>query len=289
MLKKILCGFLAVAMMATAFAGCSSNGASSAGGSESGSGSADGSTGGETNLRLALWDYDTVGYDKVMVEEFEKQNPDIKVEVTSTPNADYANKISVMLAGNDNVDVYYIKSNTDYPTFVLKNFVLQLDDLIAENNFDLTPYGTVLDQQYKINDGIYALPYRTNDWVLFYNKKIFDDAGVAYPSNDMTWEEVRELAKQVTSGEGGDKIYGLYFQPKVSFIWPAMVGKIPNFDNMTSDFTDLAYSMNWLIGMQNEDGTYESYANAKSMNQDQTYFFKVNPQCSMTVPGLCKC
>ena len=83
MLKKILCGFLAVAMMATAFAGCSSSGASSAGGSESGSGSADGSTGGETNLRLALWDYDTVGYDKVMVEEFEKQNPDIKVEVLS--------------------------------------------------------------------------------------------------------------------------------------------------------------------------------------------------------------
>lgn len=280
MLKKILCGFLAVAMAATAFAGCSSNGngsSSAAGSSEAGStpaASSEAGSGEETNLRLALWDYDVTGYDKVMVEAFQEKNPNIKVEVTSTPNADYANKISVMLAGNDNVDVYYIKSNTDYPTFVLKNFVMNLDELITKNNFDLAPYGTVLDQHYKMDGSLYALPYRTNDWVLFYNKKIFDDAGVDYPSNDMTWEQVRELSKKVTSGEGGDKIYGLYFYPKVSFILPAMVGKIPNYDNMTSDFTDLGYSMNWLIGMQNDDQTYETYSNAKSMNQDQTYFFK---------------
>ena len=35
-----------------------------------------------------------------------------------------------------------------------------------------------------IDGGLYALPFRTNDWVIYYNKKVFDDAGVAYPTND---------------------------------------------------------------------------------------------------------
>ena len=85
MLKKILCGFLAVAMAATAFAGCSSNGngsSSAAGSSEAGStpaASSEAGSGEETNLRLALWDYDVTGYDKVMVEAFQEKNPNIKV------------------------------------------------------------------------------------------------------------------------------------------------------------------------------------------------------------------
>ena len=277
MMKKILSALLAVAMTVTVFAGCSSSeSASSSSGetSTSGSTSSSSETGEETvNLRLSLWDYETVGYDKAMVEAFEAANPNIKVEVVSTPNADYANKISVMLAGNDNVDVYYIKSNTDYPTFVLKNFVLKLDDLISENNFDLEPYGTMLDQHYNMDGSYYALPYRNNDWVLFYNKDLFDQAGVDYPSNDITWEEVADLAAQLTSGEGADKIYGMYFQPKVSFILPALVGIIPDYDNMTSDFSGLAYPIEYLNKLQ-ADGVWQSYAEGKSMSQDQTYFYK---------------
>ena len=70
---------------------------------------------------------------------------------------------------------------------------------------DLTPYGTVLEQHYVIDGGLYALPFRTNDWVIYYNKKIFDDAGVAYPTNDMTWEQFFELGKQLSH----DDVYGL--------------------------------------------------------------------------------
>ena len=279
MLKKILCGLLAGAMALTMFAGCSGEEGTASG--EGGSTGTTESTGGEeggdasgeeTTLRLSLWDYETVGYDKAMVEAFQEANPNIKVDVVSTPNADYASKIAVMLSGGDEVDVFYIKSNTDYPTFVMREFVRPLSDLIEANNFDLEPYGTVLDQHYRMDGELYALPYRTNDWVLFYNKDIFDAANVPYPTNDMTWEELAEIAPQVTSGEGGSKIYGMYYQPKVSFILPFMVGYIDDYDNMTSDLSQMAYPIQYFMDLQNS-GSYQSYAEAKSMSQDQTYFF----------------
>lgn len=50
-----------------------------------------------------------------------------------------------------------------------------------------------------------ALPFKTDYYVLYYNKDIFDAAGVDYPSNDMTWTEWEEMCKSLTSGEGNDK------------------------------------------------------------------------------------
>ena len=43
-----------------------------------------------------------------------------------------------------------------------------------------------------------------------YNKDLFDAAGVAYPSNDMTWDEYYDLAAKMTSGEGSSKVYGTH-------------------------------------------------------------------------------
>ena len=51
-----------------------------------------------------------------------------------------------------------------------------------------------------------------------------------------------------------------------------MVGKIDHYDNMASDFSELQYPIQWFLDLQNS-GAYQAYAEAKSMSQDQTYFF----------------
>ena len=66
------------------------------------------------------------------------------------------------------------------------------------------------DEGIRIDDKLYGLPFRNDYYLLYYNKTLFDQAGVEYPKNDMTWDEYRELAKKMTSGEGNDKIYGGY-------------------------------------------------------------------------------
>ena len=61
--------------------------------------------------------------------------------------------------------------------------------------------GTI--EQLTTDDGnFYAVPFRSDFWVLYYNKDLFDAAGVEYPSNDMTMEDYDALARKMTSGEG---------------------------------------------------------------------------------------
>ena len=55
------------------------------------------------------------------------------------------------------------------------------------------------------------MPFRNDFWVLFYNKDLFDAAGVPYPANDLPMEEYDALARQMTSGEGDAKVYGTHY------------------------------------------------------------------------------
>lgn len=266
MKKKIVCLLLAAAM-ALGMTACG-------GGGDDAKTDGDGASSDQVTLRLALWDYDVDGpttYDPI-IEAFEEANPDIKIEVVSSPNADYETKLTTMLSGGDDVDLFFAKSNTALPGVQAKGFCMDLSTLFEEKGYDLTPYGTVIDQQMTFDGDVYALPFRTNDWVLFYNKTIFDAAGVEYPSNDMTWEEVGELAKEITS-KTDDGIYGYCFNPKAGFIFPALAGTMDGFDITTSDLSCMTTALDWILDMQ-ESGAMEEYAESVSMSKDQTYFFK---------------
>jgi multiple sugar transport system substrate-binding protein len=68
-----------------------------------------------------------------------------------------------------------------------------------------------LTDELKINGGLYALPFRSDFWVTYYNKDLFDAAGVPYPTNDMTVQEYLALAAKVTRGRGTEKVYGAHY------------------------------------------------------------------------------
>lgn len=67
------------------------------------------------------------------------------------------------------------------------------------------------------NGEYYTIPHNITKWALYYNKKIFDEAGIPYPDPKvpMTWDDYRALAKQLTSGEGAEKKYGALY-----LTWP---------------------------------------------------------------------
>ncbi len=273
MKKKLLCLFMAAAL-ALGLTACGGNGGN--GGSDGDGGSSDANAGkdDQVTLRLALWDYEVDGpttYEPI-IKAFEDANPDIKIEVVSSPNADYETKLTTMLSGGDEVDLFFAKSNTALPGVQSKGFCMDLTPLFEENKYDLTPYGTVIEQQMTYDGDVYALPFRTNDWILFYNKKIFDDVKMEYPSNDMTWEQVGELAKEITA-KTDDGIYGYSFSPKMGFIFPALAGTEDGFDITTSDLSCMTKALDWILDMQ-ESGAMEEYAESVSMSKDQMYFMK---------------
>lgn len=262
MKKKVLSMFM-VAAMVLGLTACGN----------SGSGEDGTSADGTVTLRLALWDYDVDGpttYDP-MIEAFEEANPDIQIEVVNAPSADYETKLTTMLAGGDDVDLFFAKSNTSLPGLYSKGYCMNLSELFESDGYDLENYGTVLEQQMTFDGDVYALPFRTNDWLLFYNKDLFDAAGVDYPTNDMTWQEVADIAKQIAANTD-DGIYGFEFQPKMGFIFPFLTNCSDDFDITTSDLSVTVPAVEWIMDMM-DSGAMEEYSDSKSLNKDQTYFF----------------
>jgi len=79
---------------------------------------------------------------------------------------------------------------------------------LTEDGFDLYDgFGEGIKASF-VGDEIYGLPYTKGGFYVFYNKNMFDAAGVPYPTDDWTWEEFEETAKKLTKGSGANKVYG---------------------------------------------------------------------------------
>ena len=74
------------------------------------------------------------------------------------------------------------------------------------------------------------MPFRSDFWVLYYNKDLFDKAGVEYPSNDLTMEDYDALARKMTSGSGDTKVYGCHYHTwrSAASLFSILDGKTPS-------------------------------------------------------------
>ncbi|WP_426447472.1 extracellular solute-binding protein [Paenibacillus sp. S-38] len=99
------------------------------------------------------------------------------------------------------------------PELIENNLLKQLDPMITKDKFDTSDYvPAVIEGIKKAGDGkIFALAPLFSSSALVYNKKLFDEAGVTYPTDKMTWDQVFDLARRVAKGEGKDRKYGFSF------------------------------------------------------------------------------
>lgn len=201
-MKKLISMVVAFTLTATFLIGCGSSG----GGNKSGE--ADSS--GKTTLKMAIWDKDKNAYLQPVIDAYKAKNPNVDIEIVDISAAEYQDKLSVMLSGgSDDIDLITVKDTPGYSSMINKNQLEPLDSYISKDGVKLDSYSGVADQL-KVNDKLYALPFRNDFWVLYYNKDIFDKAGIAYPTNDMTWTQYEELAKKLASGDGAARVYGTH-------------------------------------------------------------------------------
>ncbi|MCZ8518828.1 MULTISPECIES: ABC transporter substrate-binding protein [Paenibacillus] len=116
------------------------------------------------------------------------------------------------LTGDNPPDVVMVNYE-QIPELVENNLLTQLDPLITKDKFDTSDMvPAVIEGIKKVGDGkIFALSPLFSSSALAYNKKMFEEAGVPYPTDKMTWEQVFELARRVAKGEGKDRKYGFAF------------------------------------------------------------------------------
>ena len=233
-------------------------------------GSKESANDGTTTLTFAVWDYAQNPYLARTIEAFQAANPDIKIEIQDTPAADYVTKLNTQLNGGSDVDLFLVKEADKTKTFYDRGQLADLSSYIEADGIDMSAYNGT-DANFIFDGKTYGMPVRTDQYVLFYNKDIFDAAGVAYPSNDMTWAEFEDLAAQVTLGEGATKKYGAYFHSWNACVqnWGVQDGKHSIMDGEYSFFKPY-YEM--VLRMQ-EAGTCMSFAQIQASGLSYTDIF----------------
>ncbi|QQO11343.1 sugar ABC transporter substrate-binding protein [Breznakiella homolactica] len=192
-MKNTALAVLMILITAVVFAG---------GGNDSG-----GTSGGTVTIQVANWDTANMPYVPVLIQAFETANPGVKVEIVDIPSADYNQKLTVMLNGGSDVDAFWIKEADMAKSFNNRGQLMDLTANIRRDGINLNDFNG-LAENFVFDEKTVALPARTDYYIMYYNKDIFDAAGVAYPSNNMTWPEWEQLAARVTSGSGNTKKYG---------------------------------------------------------------------------------
>jgi multiple sugar transport system substrate-binding protein len=164
------------------------------------------------DITFVFWDNTTetrAGWE-AHVARFNEQFPDITVNLIGVPGttwADYLNGTATLIAGGETPDIIWVA--TEGVRFLVNlDLMLPLDDLIAGEGDALDDYfgdiaPSLLDG-FRIEDQLYFLPYSWNNMVIYYNKNMFDAAGLDYPSDDWTRDDFIAAAQALTADNDGD-------------------------------------------------------------------------------------
>lgn len=197
-LKKVVAISLASLMAMSTLAAC---------GNKQGAGAADGKISG--TISHAYWDDGQTPYLQASVAKFKEIYPDVEIKLEPTAFAEYWNKLEAASTGGSSADVFWM-NGPNIAKYAKGGVLLPIDDLLKNSSIDLSNYPEALLKLYNIDGKQYAIPKDFDTIGVWYNKKLFDEAGVPYPSDDWTWEDMVATAKQLTKADGSQ--YGISAQ-----------------------------------------------------------------------------
>jgi multiple sugar transport system substrate-binding protein len=204
MKRKLLAATLTTAMVLSLAACGGGSSSSSSGTAASGSGSS-----GSGELQVNIWDNNQLaGLQQIADEWTEESGVKVKINVVDWDN--YWTLLEAGASGGQMPDVFWMHSNTAQ-MYMENDLLLNLDDYIAKDDaIDLANYYEGVVELYNRDDNgsQYALPKDHDTIALLYNKAIFDKYGVEYPTDDWTWEDVRDAATKISEAGKADGIYG---------------------------------------------------------------------------------
>ncbi|WP_079909492.1 ABC transporter substrate-binding protein [Paenibacillus sp. 32352] len=135
-------------------------------------------------VKLVMYSWrpeDKDGYAK-FIAEFEKDNPDIKVEFKPFKATEYNTILANSLQSGTGVDILQLRPYDGAKALADANYLSPLDKVKGIENFA----DSYLDAARGSDKKVYGIPLMLNNAVIFYNKKLFDDNGLQPPE---TWDE----------------------------------------------------------------------------------------------------
>ncbi|WP_336204452.1 ABC transporter substrate-binding protein [Nonomuraea sp. LPB2021202275-12-8] len=230
--------------------------------------------GGNVTLSVTVWNLAKTPEFKALFDAFEKANPGVKIEPVDILADDYPEKVTTMLAGGDKTDVITMKNVTDYSRYSSRGQLVDLTDLVKSTD---TSKLAGLDA-FNVNNAYFAMPYRQDFWLLYYNKTLTDKAGVKF-DDGITWDEYAKYAQQLTQGDGAKKTYGTYhhtWRSVVQAISAAQTGG----DQLSGDYSFFTDQYNLALGLQ-KAGNALDFGTATAQQADYRTMFETGATAMM--------
>ncbi len=220
----------------------SSAAASTAVSASAGASSAASKAGSDVTLTVAIWDKNQQPGLKQIMDDFTAQTG-IQCDIQITPWKDYWTMLEAATTGGNMPDVFWMHSFQVDTYAQYDDVLLDLSDKIKSSDLiDLSNYPTDIVSVYQTSDGRQVgIPKDIDTSAVWYNKDMFDAAGIAYPTADWTWDDFHDICQKLTKSDGSQ--YGLAMKPGSDQEgWYSTVyaygGKIISDDKKSSGFDD---------------------------------------------------
>ncbi|GAA0350041.1 ABC transporter substrate-binding protein [Bacillus horti] len=210
--KRLISLVLVATFMLTLLAGCFSN-------------ESDADAGPQVLRILGGWGEDNY-IRQQWTDHFEIANPNIEIDFTPlyephNPNQgeeveqeDPRERIKRLLTEGTPPDVIMLDSDISMLSYLVDEGLVQpLDTFMDNSDFDVNSLVPAIREGIRAaGDGtsLYALAPMFQSTALFYNKDLFQQYNVPFPTDNMTWPQIIDLAKQFPLGDSEDQVYGLW-------------------------------------------------------------------------------
>lgn len=211
--KKLWATLLCVGMMASTLWGCGSKEAAPAPAPEAPAAEtpaaeapAEKPAGEAVEIHYAYWQEALGTYLEQCKANFEKENEGITIVLEPTTWTEYWTKLEAAATGGTVADVFQMNGPNIYK-YADAGIIIPLDERISASGLSMDNYPDAMNALYNIDGVQYGVPIDYDTIGLWYNKELFDKAGVAYPDETWTWDDLTEAAKKLT--DPANQVYGI--------------------------------------------------------------------------------
>lgn len=217
-----------------------------------------------------------------LIAAFHTAHPDIRVELIHIPSQrDYQRRLSADFAAGTPADLVLINYRR-YANFAARGVLHPIGDYVyASPDLSLNDFYQPALAPFYWNNELMCMPQNLSSLVVYYNKDLFDQAGLAYPTNDWTWDDFLRTAQALTrdlDGDGQTDQHGLGTDPSLfrvaPFIWQNngdLVNNPSNPTRLSLDDPQSRAAVAWFVELQTVHGVVPDAVAEQAENSESRF------------------
>ena len=180
---------------------------------------------GKIKMEVAFWGTkEEIPIIDKAVAKWRTEHPEVELVLTHTPNLQYLDRLLTRIAGNSTPDIVFIDIK-HIGAFYEKGVLMDLTPFIRKDKtLKLSKFFPTSIDRFSVDGKIYGIPRDIAPFAcVYYNKKLFDEAGVPYPKNEWNWNDMLEKTKKLTKKDknGITVQFGFYTWAWQNFVYSA--------------------------------------------------------------------